>query len=124
MNTTKTILIIEDNIDSLHLYGEILQSEGFNVIEAAHGKEALKVLEDTKVIPDLVIMDLTFPFMTAEEFVSSFRSIKGCQKIPILVISGQMNTPERSIALKANGFILKPFDLDLFLSKVLSMVSL
>ena len=119
MNTTKTILIIEDNPDSLNLYGEILRSEGFNVIGTAHGKAALKCLEETQVVPDLILMDLTFPFMTAEEFVSGLRSIQGCKKIPIIVISGQIDVENRTNALKANDFIQKPFDLEVFLSKVL-----
>jgi response regulator RpfG family c-di-GMP phosphodiesterase len=119
MNTTKTILIIEDNPDSLNLYGEILRSEGFNVIETAHGKAALKCLEETQVVPDLILMDLTFPFMTAEEFVSGLRSIQSCEKIPIIVISGEIDVQNRTTALKANDFIQKPFDLEVFLSKVL-----
>ena len=124
MNTTKTILIIEDNPESLNLYGEILRSEGFSVIETPHGKAALKSLEERQVIPDLILMDLTFPFMTAEEFVSGLRSIQSCKKIPIIVISGQMDIQKRTTALKANDFIQKPFDLDLFLTKVSGMVSM
>jgi response regulator RpfG family c-di-GMP phosphodiesterase len=62
--------------------------------------------------------------MTAEEFVLGLRSIQSCKKIPIIVISGQMDVQKRTSALKANDFIQKPFDLDLFLTKVSGMVSM
>ena len=120
MNSIKTILIIEDNQETLLLYGEILRSEKFNVIETTNGGRALEVLKTSPILPDLILMDLTFPypFMSAEDFVSSLRGNQAWRTIPILIISGQIDIEERSRALKANGLIKKPFDLDQFVGTV------
>jgi two-component system chemotaxis response regulator CheY len=123
MNETKTILIIEDNADSLYLYGEILRLENFNVIETGHGHEALLHLANCKFLPELIIMDLCFPYMTAEEFVQALKSNPKWVKIPILVISGHLETEKRSIALRAKGHIIKPFDVDWLISKVLELTT-
>lgn len=118
MDSQKTILIVEDNLDSREIYAEILRDENFEVIEAEHGKEALCYLQDHTDLPDLIIMDLTFPFMTAEEFVDQLNARSEWNNIPVLVVSGQVNTREESIKLKAQGFIKKPFDIDPFLSTI------
>ena len=118
MNSIKTILIIEDSEESIQLYSEILRTENFLVIEARHGKEALELLESGSLYPDLIIMDLSFPFMTAEEFLQRLRADPDCSKIPVVVISGHMDSRERALRLKTNGFLQKPFDLNVFLSLV------
>ena len=123
MNRTKTILIIEDNADSLYLYGEILRSENFTVIETGDGKEALLQMEASEVLPHLIIMDLSFPFMTAEEFVQALKANPKWAKIPLLVVSGHLETEKRSIGLRANGYITKPFEIDDLLSKVSEFTS-
>ena len=124
MNSIKTILIIEDNCESLLLYGEILRAEAFTVFETQDGKEAIDFLDENTVLPDLIIMDLTFPRMTSEEFVAGVKSRPHLAHIPILVISGHVDTEERAIALKANGHIKKPFDLELFISTINKIISL
>jgi CheY-like chemotaxis protein len=123
MNSIKTILIIEDNCESLLLYGEILRDEDFTVIETEDGQAAIDFLEGADVLPDLIIMDLTFPKMTAEEFVSGVKARPRLANIPILVISGHVDTEERSIALKAKGYIKKPFDLELFVSTIKNIIN-
>lgn len=123
MNSIKTILIIEDNVDSILLYGEILRGENFHVVETADGKQATEFLENNHIIPDLIIMDLSFPHMTAEEFVANLRSRASWANIPLLVISGHVETQERARGLNANGFLKKPFDLEEFISAVKTLAS-
>lgn len=119
MSATKTILIVEDNLDSRQIYGEILRDEDFKVIETEHGQEALEYLEThSDELPNLIIMDLTFPHMTAQEFVAGLNAKSEWKGIPVLVISGQVDTKEISIELKAKGFIRKPFDMDPFVQTI------
>lgn len=119
MSSTKTILIVEDNLDSREIYGEILRDENFTVIETEHGQEALDYLETHgDNLPSLIIMDLTFPHMTAQEFVAGLNANETLKEIPVLVISGQVDTKEISIQLKAKGFIRKPFDMDPFVETI------
>ena len=114
----KTILIIEDNEEAILLYGEILRAENFDVIETSHGKEALAWLDSAQTIPDLIMMDLSFPHMSAKDFVSQLRQQENYSQIPVLVISGNVDTQELARSLNASGFIIKPFDLDDFVSTV------
>ena len=114
----KTILIIEDNEEAILLYGEILRAENFEVIETSHGKEALAWLDSAQTVPDLIMMDLSFPHMSAKEFVTQLRQQEIFRQIPVLVISGNVETQELARGLNASGFIIKPFDLDDFVSTV------
>lgn len=119
MSSSKTILIVEDNLDSRQIYGEILRDEDFNVIETEHGQEALKYLEThSDNLPNLIIMDLTFPHMTAQEFVAGLNSRNEWKGIPLLVISGQVDTKEISIELNAKGYLRKPFNMDPFVKAI------
>lgn len=120
MTTQTTILVIEDHDESRFLYGEILRGENFNVVETIHGQEALDYLSKNPS-PQLIVMDLTFPTMTASEFVSSLRANNNTKDTPILIISGQWDTAEQSKALKAQGYIKKPFDMDDFIQTVTKM---
>lgn len=97
--------------------------ENYEVVETSDGKSALLYLEENKVIPQLIIMDLNFPLMTAEEFVQALRSRPDWVKIPLLVISGQMDTENYSKKIAANGFLMKPFEVDSFISKVKELAS-
>lgn len=122
MSSSKTILVIEDNLDARELYAEILRDENFNVIETEHGVEALDYLRNHTQVPDLIIMDLTFPHMTAQEFISGLNSRADWENIPVLVISGQVDTKEQSLGLKAKGYIRKPFDMDPFIETVKTLL--
>jgi CheY-like chemotaxis protein len=117
MSSHKTILVLEDHEESRSLYGEILRSEDYHVIEAEHGREALEYLK-SNAAPQLIVMDLTFPYMTSQEFVSELRRDPKLAQVPVLIISGQWDINEQSKALKASGFIRKPFDMDPFLETI------
>jgi CheY-like chemotaxis protein len=123
MSASKTILIVEDNLDSRQIYSEILRDENFNVVETEHGKEALEYLEThSDNLPHLIVMDLTFPHMTAKEFVAGLNSRIDWKGIPLLVISGQVDIKEISIELKAKGYLRKPFNMDPFVKAIKNLV--
>lgn len=118
MAAPKKILILEDDSESRSLYEEILNGQNFTTVGAQDGRAALECLEQEKDLPDIIVMDLTFPLMTAEEFVSSLKSNQRYKNIPLLVISGHVDTEERALALKANGFLKKPFDIDELIASI------
>jgi CheY-like chemotaxis protein len=118
MAVAKKILILEDDSESRLLYEEILNGENFTTVGAQDGRAALECLDSEKDLPDIILMDLTFPLMTAEEFVNSVRSNQRYKDIPLLVISGHVDTEERALALKANCFLKKPFDIDQLIDSI------
>lgn len=118
MSALKKILILEDDEESRSLYEEILHDENFTTIGVQDGKAALDYLDREDVLPDIIVMDLTFPKMSAEEFVNSLKSNKRYKHIPLLVISGHVDTREQATALQANGYLRKPFDIDQLISSI------
>lgn len=118
MSSSKSILIIEDNRDSLELFSEILRDENYQIIETEDGQEALNYLKSSDEVPDLILMDLTFPHMTADEFVDQLHTQSKWQDIPLVVVSGQVDTQEHASRLNAKGFLKKPFDIDRLLNTI------
>ncbi len=114
---SQTILVIEDDEASRLMYTEILSMEDFNVIEAEDGHAALKYLQNNPN-PKLILMDLTFPHMTSQEFVAGLKGNPHTADIPYIFISGQGTIREQAEDLKALTFLKKPFDLDDFVDLV------
>jgi DNA-binding response OmpR family regulator len=119
---SKKILIIEDDLDSQLLMGECLGYENYEVFLAGHGNEALNVVA-VKGLPDLIIMDLSLPFITPKDFLEKFRKQQTAKKIPVLIISGKSDIVEQVEQLKANGYLSKPIDIDNLYEKVATLIN-
>lgn len=118
---SQTILIIEDDEASRMMYREILEMEGFSIAEAEDGKEALEYLEKNSN-PKLILMDLTFPHMTPEQFVNQLKGNPKTAEVPFIFISGQSSIEDQASSMKALSFLKKPFDLDDFVQVVKSNI--
>lgn len=107
----KKILLIEDDFDTRLLFSECLQAEDFDVVAKVHGKEAIEhIVEHGQ--PDLIIMDLNFPFLTPEEFVKALRETEDGENTPVIIISGKGDIDEYAKRLDAQAYLKKPFDID------------
>ncbi|QTA86814.1 response regulator [Desulfonema magnum] len=114
----KTILVVDDDKMILRLATEALISygEGFNVITASNGQEALDILNSSNI--DFVITDIKMPVMDGYELLSHMT--RDHRNIPILVMTG-FNTPGLEKRLKQKGilhFIEKPFEINLLRKKI------
>ncbi len=101
----KTVLIIDDDININNLLNEALTKEGYNILRAWSGTEALMMLENSK--PDLVLLDLMLPGLSGEEVFEKINNI------PVIIISAKPDI-ENKIHLLRNGavdYITKPFDI-------------
>jgi len=107
LNGKPTILIADDDELILDLLKNILEIERFNVLKAANGKEALKLLETSKV--DVVISDILMPEMTGLELLVEVK--KRFDHIPILMITGFSGNYSINdvIDAGADGYFAKPF---------------
>ncbi len=79
---TKTILVVEDDIELLDLYAEILQVNGYNVQTAINGEEA--VSKYRQILPDLVVMDGDMPKLDGYEAFSQIIEIDKNAKVVIV----------------------------------------
>ena len=108
----KTIAIIDDDQYIGDMLSEVLAKEGFSVLRAYSGTEALYLLKEKK--PDLVLLDLMLPGMSGEEVLSY---IKG---IPVIVLSARADVKDK-IALLLGGaadYMTKPFDTGELLARI------
>ncbi|WP_391090532.1 response regulator [Vibrio sp. NH-UV-68] len=121
--TGKTILLADDN-HSLRTYTAILlEQQGFDVLQAEDGQQALSVIADRQV--DLIIMDLEMPLIDGLQATESIRQSQATySSIPILAYTGDSSpeTIEKIQQVGMNDFIVKPADTSLLLDKIANWI--
>ncbi|MFD0672202.1 response regulator [Cohnella sp. GCM10027633] len=97
----QAVLVIEDDSATSELMARLLQKEGYAVLRAGNGLEALACME--KRTPRLILLDLMMPEMDGFQFVAELRKREIWDDIPIVVVSAKTVTPEDRI--KLNGYV-------------------
>ncbi len=106
----KTILVVDDELSMREFLGILLQKEGYRVLSAADGKEALQITADNTV--DLVISDIRMPGMNGLELLSALKQENSC--LPVIMITA-FASPDDAVTAMKNGafdYITKPFNVD------------
>jgi CheY-like chemotaxis protein len=106
----KTILIVDDELDVREALAGALEVNGYTIITAANGEEALKALAKVQK-PDLVFLDLMMPVMDGFEFMKARNLIPGIMAVPIIVISAGRVIDSKIAGFSAEGYLEKPIDL-------------
>lgn len=108
----KTIAIIDDDIYIGDMLAEVLTHEGYAVLRAYSGTEALYLLSENK--PDLVLLDLMLPGLSGEEVL---RHIEG---VPVIVLSAKVDVQDKVNLLLggAADYMTKPFDIKELLARI------
>jgi CheY-like chemotaxis protein len=84
-----TVLVVDDYGDARETIRELLEGNGYPVIEAANGQQALNFLvSQTTPRIGLIVLDLKMPVMDGREFLKILRNYVGLSTIPVLVVSG------------------------------------
>jgi DNA-binding response OmpR family regulator len=115
------ILIVDDEVSIRQLLKEFLEKNGFDVLEAGDGQQALKLAAEN--VPDLVITDLLLP---KEHGIEVMHAIKDKLFLPIIAISGIYNKDEITDKLDdiyIDGFFEKPLNLDNLLACIRSILN-
>ncbi len=108
----KTILIAEDFRENAELMGRLLEMDGYHVIIAKEGGEAVeKALE---VIPDIIILDISMPVMTGFEACAELKRNERTRHIPIIFISAHdgKEFKDEGLRLGAIRYFTKPVDME------------
>lgn len=118
----KKVLIVEDYEDTRSFMKLLIESYGYNVVEAADGIEAIDTFKQQH--PDIILMDISLPFVDGLTATRAIRDYNGKTKIPIIALTafGQFFYKE-AIAAGCNDLINKPIDfntLEPILSEYLS----
>ena len=105
----KKILLVEDNDTNRRMNKSRLVCDGYFVIEAADGIEAIARLDDC--LPDLVVLDLYMDGMNGFKVLSFLKGNPDTKDIPVIVLSarGQQSEVDRVMLLGAEGFLVKMF---------------
>jgi DNA-binding response OmpR family regulator len=121
MNNKIKILVSEDNADIRKILVMRLEINGYTVIQAQDGEEALDKIK--KEVPDLVILDLMMPKISGFEVCRMIKFDDKYKDIPIIVLSAldQQADREKAIENGADAYFIKPFDLELLLNKIESL---
>jgi two-component system OmpR family response regulator len=103
-----TILIVDDDMHIRELIKVHLLQEGFEVVEAGHGVEALQIMEHTRM--DLVILDIMMPEMDGWDLCSELR--QAYPNLPLLMVTAKGETGQkvRGFQLGIDDYLVKPFD--------------
>jgi DNA-binding response OmpR family regulator len=103
-----TILIVDDVDTNRRMLEILLRSEGYEVISAETGEQALSEIEHQP--PDLLLLDLALPDMHGSQLLAQVQR-KGFT-FPVLVVTGDSSPVARSTALHASEYLTKPYDVD------------
>ncbi len=111
----KTILIVDDEKMILNLLAHNLEKEGYNVIEASDGLEAINIAQEKKV--DLILLDVMLPKLDG---LSVCKRIKNMINVPILMVTAKDDELDKILGLElgADDYITKPFNIRELLARV------
>ena len=108
------ILIVEDE-DSLRLfYEEELKAEGYEIVTARNGREAIQQVEETR--PDLILLDIVMPVMDGMEALG--RILRKDRKIPIILNTSYAGYREDFMSWAADAYVTKSSDLTELKTKI------
>ena len=102
-----TILLVEDDKNQRLLYEQELSLEGYEVVAASNGREALEKVQVQ--LPDIVIMDINMPKMDGIEAIGKILSKN--KEIPVIINTAYSNYKDNYMSWAADAYIVKSSDL-------------
>jgi two-component system cell cycle response regulator DivK len=120
--TSSTVLIVEDNDKNMKLVRDILRHEGYTTLEAATGREGLRLATEAR--PDLVLMDIQLPDIDGIAVLREIRRNGALDAVPVLAVSASVMPDEQQKIVSSgfDAFITKPIQLQQFRETVQRML--
>ena len=114
----KKILVADDEAVLVKMIRLRLEANGFVVLTAADGEDALDKAQRER--PDLIILDLMLPKMDGYQVCASLKSDPGCRSVPIVILSARAQDTDKKMGEEAgaSAYITKPFDTKELLAKI------
>ncbi|MCB0190884.1 MAG: response regulator [Anaerolineae bacterium] len=119
-----TILIVDDQLSAREVLRGLLTGQGYNLIFASNGEEALAMARES--IPDLILLDVMMPGMDGFEVCEAVRADTRIAEVPILLVTALDDRESRLRGIKAGAddFISKPYDQNELRARVQTIVKL
>lgn len=117
MSKNISILVIEDDNDINNMLTKLMKRNGYNVIQAYSGTEAMIYLKNNDF--QLILLDLMLPGISGEELIKNIRKTK---EMPVIVISAKVDKKDKIklLDLGADDYITKPFDIEELSARIYS----
>lgn len=111
----QTILVVDDKANMRRLLQEYMVEQGYKVVTAANGREALYVARSER--PDIILLDIMMPEMDGYEFIRIYRQERAT---PIILITAKLEEMDKVIGLElgADDYVTKPFGMREILARV------
>ncbi len=118
----KRILVVDDEIYIVHILEFSLTMEGYTVLTASDGEEALKMIEQER--PDLVVLDIMMPKLDGYEVCRRLRQDDQFGNLPVILLSAKGRPVDREAGLQAGAddYIAKPFSPRKLLEKIRTLL--
>lgn len=112
------ILVVDDNADNRYLLLHMLQLNGYSVLSAVNGRDALDVAQ--KSSPDLVLMDMSMPVMDGWTATSLLKQEPRLSHIPVIAVTGHITYDDlrRASEVGCSDHLEKPIDYDVLIHTV------
>lgn len=121
------VLLADDNREFTNLLSEYISEQNDMVVTgiAYNGEEVLRLLEETRDIPDVLILDIIMPHLDGLGVLERLRemNLSPMPKIIMLTAFGQENITQKAVQLGASYYILKPFDMEILANRIRQLVS-
>jgi CheY-like chemotaxis protein len=117
----KTILVVEDEPDTITYLSTLLEDAGYSTVAAEDGDQALEKVRGSR--PDLITLDITMPTKSGVRFYRDMKESDEWKDIPIIIVTGVTKDFEKFISTRRQvpppeGYISKPIDREQLLSLV------
>jgi two-component system, sensor histidine kinase and response regulator len=125
LQNTKTNILLVDNIPSnLNFLSDILSQEGFGIILATHGKEAVTTAR--RELPDLILLDVAMPDMDGYSVCKELKSDPSARDIPVMFLTARNEREDiiRGFEVGAVDYIMKPFSYTELVARVKTQLEL
>lgn len=116
------VLVVDDSVTVRKVTSRFLEREGYEVMTAKDGADALLVLQET--IPDLMLLDIEMPRMDGFEVAKNVRSSSRLRDIPIIMITSRTGEKhrERALGLGVNKYMGKPYQEEILLGNIHELI--
>ncbi|QEI10829.1 Hpt domain-containing protein [Cellvibrio japonicus] len=114
----KTVMVVDDSVTVRKVTGRFLEREGFRVLTAKDGAEAIQLLQDH--MPDVMLLDIEMPRMDGFEVAKTIRGSSRLKHLPIIMITSRTGEKHRehAFSLGVNKYMGKPYQEDLLLENI------
>ncbi len=111
----KSILVADDKANIRNLVREYLEAEGFQVVIASNGREALYAARAEK--PDLILLDIMMPEMSGYDFIKAYRKER---ETPIILLTARLEETDKVLGLElgADDYVTKPFGMKELVARI------